>query len=179
MKTQGRIEDGQVIIALSFGKRGREYNKNGFEYSKYGNSNIAHHTQDIYSELEGNLPVILQKEVAEASKGWMFGNEKMTIAIIKKHRIEGKDLDIFEVLAQAAEIMKKNKWSKVILIAHPGQIWRVKKILEKMELKVIIPSGLEDIPFDPYSREWWTRNWFLWVVREIPLRLIFLKRKWI
>jgi len=177
MKTQGRIEEGQVVVALSFGIRGKEYNKNGSKYSKYGNSNIADQAQDIYSEWE--TPLILQKGVAEASREWMFGDGKMVIAIIKKHRIEGKDLGIFEVLAQAAEIMKKNKWSKVILIAHPGQIWRAKKVLEKMELKVIIPSGLEDIPFDPYSREWWTRNWFLWILREIPLRLIFLKRKWI
>lgn len=167
MKTQGRIEDGQVIIAPSFGARKIEYADN----FKNSNLNIAYQIEDVYPERD--IPVILQKEVAEAARRWMFKNGKIITAIIKRHRIEGKYLDTYEVLAQAVEAMKENGWKKAIIVGHPAHIPRIKAVLEKMGMEVIIPSGLETIPYDPLSIQWWTRGPLRWWIREIPTRIFY------
>ena len=99
--------------------------------------------------------------------------EKAIIAVIEKHRTEGKYLDTYEVLAQAVEAMKENKLAKAILVAHPGQTWRATKVLEKMGIEVIIPVGLETICFDLYSTQWWTRGPLRWWIREIPTRIFY------
>ncbi|MBU3942369.1 hypothetical protein KKA24_00115 [Patescibacteria group bacterium] len=160
MEIQGRIKDGQVIVAPSFGAR----KDSQHDLSNLG---IAKHIMGIYRII--GLPMIFQKEVASAFRSLAGGKDAEIVKVIEEDRVKGKRLDTYEVLAQAFEVIKKRGWNKVILVAHPDHIWRAKKVLEKMRLKVLIPSGLEDIPFDPHSSQWWTRGplvwWLLWEIR--------------
>ncbi len=161
---EGEIKDAQVISAQSF----------GFRNSDPGLSNkaIAEIVWNIAQKR--GLPMILQWEVAYA-----LPDEPDNLTVIRSHRIKGEYLDTMEVLSQTKEIMGKQRWEKAIVVAHPSHIWRVKKMFEKMGVKIIIPSGLRDIPFDPQSEQWWTRNIFFWILREIPVRLICLAKGWI
>lgn len=119
-------------------------------------------------------PMILQWEVADA-----LPKKPDIFWVIRKHRKEGKYLDSYEVAFQAMEIMNKYGWKKLILVAHPWHMWRKIRIFKKMGIEVIIPPDLKLVPFDKKSEQWWTRNWFLWTVREIPTRLIYKARGWI
>lgn len=168
VRSQGKVEDAQVIIAPSFGVR---EDKPG-----WSNVDIARNIKRFLGKRK--IPVIAPKEVAEACESIVM-DIGIIVAVIKEHRIEGRDLDTYEFLSQAQGIMEKKRWNKAILVAHPAHIPRAKRIFEKMRVEVIIPPGLESIPFDPRSIQWWTRNAFLWTVREIPARLISKIRGWI
>ena len=164
MKIQGKIEKGEVIIAPSFGSR----KDSQHDLSNLG---IAKHIMGIYRTIK--LPMIFQKEVASAFRSLTGGKDAEIVKVIKEHRVKGKYLDTYEVLAQALEIIKKNGWTKVILVAHPDHICRAEKVLKKMRLKVLIPSGLEDIPFDPHSRQWWTRGPLVWWLWEVLVGILY------
>lgn len=140
---------------------------------------------------EKKIPMIIQKEVGDIFREFFRepGIMRIVVRIIEKHRIEGEYLDTYEVLAQTYEIMQKYGWKKVLLVVHWAHLPRAKKVLEKMGITVVIPSipehrwrykgRLSSIPFDPCSLQWWTRNWFYWIIREIPTHLIYKKRGWI
>ena len=168
IKPQGRIEEAQVIIAPAFGAG---------EMGDPGLANLF--LGDIVGEIsiKENLPIIAQIEVANALNALPVPLK--LIEVIKEHRIKGKYLDTYEVLSQAKEIMEKKGWNIAILVAHPAHLPRCKKVLEKMGVKVIIPEGLEKIPFDSFSTQWWTRNKFAWWIREIPTRLLYKIKGWI
>lgn len=169
VKTQGRIENAQVIIAPSFGMRKK--------VGELGVSNeaIAEIIVDIAGYFEKKIPVIAQKEVADALSSLKYTN---IVGVIKEHWIRGKYLNTSEVLLQTHGIMKKNRWDKAIAVAHPAHISCVKGILEKMGVEVIIPEELEGIPFDPLSTQWWTRGRLRWWLREIPTSLIYKIKGW-
>ena len=174
VKTQGETEDAQVIIAQSFGAR--KQGERGI-----GNMSIASAVWKI-SQKE-RIPVILQKEIVDRFRAFRDESsspitEGIIMGIVERHR-EGKYLDTYEVLSQAREVMRKYRWTRAILVAHPAHISRCKKVLEKMGMIVIIPKGLEYIPFDIHSTQWWTRGRLKWWLREIPTRILYKARGWI
>ena len=123
------------------------------------------------------VSMILQIEVANAVLKRLPERPK-DLWIIRKHREKGKYLDTREVVYQTWEIMKKHNWTEAIVIAHPLHISRVVKVFEKMGIETLIPKDVKNIPFDPNSTQWWTRNVFLWWLREIPSRIIYKMRGW-
>ncbi len=124
--------------------------------------------------LKSDLPMILQFEVADT-----LPEKLKDLRVIRKHREEGRYLDSKEVAEQTVEIMEKYDWNTIILYAHTWHMWRKIRIFRKVGIKVIIPPDLKLIPFDKKSEQWWTRNWLLWTVREIPIRLYSLSKGWI
>lgn len=206
MKVKPRRRDADVIIAPSFGVRKKRwveeleqledqwwtkklkrkrYKKHGIPTEKLwwfdrvrerdSNSHIAKIA--LRYAREKKIPMIIQKEVGDFFRE--TGIMKIVVRIIEKHRSEREYLDTYEVLSQAYEIMQKYGWKKALLVAHPAQIPRAKRVLGKMGVKVIIPPDLKRIPFDPYSLQWWTRGSLRWWLQEIPTRLIYKARGWI
>lgn len=160
VETSRDLSSAQAIIAQSFGLRAR---------GEPGLSNriLGLAVKAIYRDHQ--LPVILQWEVAQYASG------VPAIGIIRKHRIEGEYLDTYEVLAQTAEICKKNGWGRVIVIAHPHHMWRVAQTAEKFGLEPLIPQ-LPPVPYDSESIQLWTRSPFLFIPREVLYRLYLLFR---
>jgi len=124
------------------------------------------------------VPMILQIEVANAVLKRLPEKPK-DLWIIKKHREKGKYLDTREVVYQTWEIMEKHNWTEAVVVAHPAHVSRVTRLFKKMGMETLIPKkDIESIPFDPNSTQWWTRNIFLWGLREIPSRIIYKMRGW-
>jgi len=163
VRPRGDLRKAQVIVAQSFGCRENE--------PGISNETMARLAWKIRQKL--HLSMILQWEIAEA-----LPEKSRDLWIIERHREEGKYLDTYEVLDQAKEIIKEQGWRTAVLIAHPWQIWRAMAVFKKMGIKIIIPN-LDSIPFNPESTQWWTRNMFLWILREIPTRLLYLIKSWI
>ena len=165
IEPKGEIKDADVIIAQSFGFR--------FDGTKLSpglsNEEIARRVWG--AALEYKLPMILQWEVADALPTRL---KESVLEVVRKHRTEGEYLDTEEVLFQTKKIMDENNWKKAVIYAHPLHIWRVKKQAEKVGIEVIIPQWLDSIPFDPKSEQWWTRNKFVWKLREAPARVFLL-----
>lgn len=171
IEPRGNLAEADVIFAQSFGFRRID------SRIVPGLSNEVMARKLVWEIFKMyHYPMILQWEVAAA-----LPEKPIDLWEIKKHRKKGKYLDSYEVALQTVEIMKKHGWRKIILIAQPWHMWRKIKIFEKMGIEIIIPPELWIIPFDKKSdiRQWWTKSWFLWIIREIPARLISLKRKWI
>jgi len=77
--------------------------------------------------------------------------------------------------------IRGEEWSECIIVAAPQHQWRCCRDLKKvskergltMKMKIIIDDELEfKNMYDKYSHQWWTRSWWQWWLREIPLRLL-------
>lgn len=165
-KPQGRPSEAEVIGAFSLG------------CSKYGlglsNEVMAEFVEELHRVHDKDLTTILQWEIANSIKD-IF----LSIKPISAPQIKRKYLDTLEVAAQMVKEMRSHSWKKVIVVAHSLHIWRMVKVLKKLGVEPIIPARLETIPFDPGSEQWWTRNRFLWTIKEIPVRLLSLAKGWI
>lgn len=124
-----------------------------------------------------NLPIISQWEIDDAIQDQ--GVKSHVVKRIEKHRAQGKYLDTLEVAVQMVEKMKRQGWKKVVTVAHPLHVWRVARILERLEVEPIISPYLWSVPFEPKSEQWWTRNRILWTIKEIPIRLGSFIKGWI
>lgn len=158
------LEDSNVILAQSFGMRADSPGKS--------NEALAKIVRDLYERFQ--LPVIAQKEIASAN--CLSSIPKM---VIYKHRQPRKYLDTLEVLHQSKSLCELYRYGrKVILVAHPKHLWRVSKKAEKMG-SVTRVANTKSVPYDPLSKQWFTRNFFFFLIREIPVRIFSLIRGWI
>jgi hypothetical protein len=170
-KPQGKMEEAEVIIVLAFGHRGP---------NNPGDSNIflAKAVSRTSLNLAYILPMILQGEILQALP---WSSPRDSIFSIEKHRQPGKYLDTREFLLHAWEFCVKSglgRNTKAIIIAHPWHLPRIIMMAERIGFRVVVPNiGL--IAFDPDSHQWWTRNWFLWIIRELPGRILCLIKGWI
>ena len=139
-----------------------------------GNSNAIMADIALRIRTDYRLPMILQREITDPLPRGIIN-----LFVISKHRQKGDYLDTFEVLSQTERIMTTNGWSKALVLCHPWHAWRIAMVLKKMGIKAVFPLEIRNIPFDPNSAQWWTRNKFLWILREIPARLIYLAKGWI
>lgn len=177
--TNKEIADTEVVIGLSFGQR------------KDTPGPINEKLADEIFLLPVNLPLILQQEIASA----LLPNEKLAnlpqatessktafppeLFVISEHsRKPGKYLDTREVLTQAAAICKERGWKKIILVAHPDHMWRVKESAKKLGF-ALVRTWSTQVFYDPESAQFWTRNRAFFVIREIPARIIYLLKGWI
>ncbi len=166
VKPKGKLNGADVVGIFAFGFLKRSPGKS--------NRAMAKIAEKMY-KLNQRLFVISQWEIADLLEYKIFPMES-----IREHRIKGKYLDTLEVATQMVEEMWKRDWKKkVIVIAHSLHVWRAVKVLQKLGVETIIPVRLKTIPFDPKSEQWYTRNWFFWVVREIPARLYHFLKGWI
>jgi len=158
-----------VIVAQSFGM-----GANGTP----GLSNEAMAKIVLKIRERTGLSMILQIEVANALLK-LLPEKPKDLWIIKEHREKGKYLDTREVVYQTWGIMEKHNWTEAVVVAHPAHVSRVTRLFKKMGMETLIPKkDIESIPFDPNSTQWWTRNIFLWGLREIPSRIIYKMRGW-
>jgi hypothetical protein len=176
VKPKGDVCRAKVIGAFSFGRRikGKKVLP--------GSSNEA--IADIVAEgmyldkiqESDHLIPVVQWEIDRAMDLHfrVYGHE------ILSHQKFGKYLDTREVARQMVEMMAQWGEDKVIVVAHRLHVWRVVKVLEKLGVEPIISAYQPiQIPFDPESRQWFTRNKLFWIIREIPARLLYLLRGWI
>jgi len=75
--------------------------------------------------------------------------------------------------------IRGEKWSECIIVAAPQHQWRccrdLKKVLKEqgLTMKIFIDDEFEfEDMYEKYSHQWWTRSWWQWWLREIPLRLL-------
>ena len=153
--TEEEMKNVQALIGFSFGGKEHSYCKS--------NKFLA----NIASEILGkyNIPLITQWELSELM--WI---KPISIG---KHRISGKYLDSYEVAKQAEEVLQKNNWKNVAILAHPDHAWRCAAILKKMGFNVVA-INTSDCPYDSESNQKWTRNKWLFIPREILVRIIYL-----
>lgn len=156
-----------VVIAQSFGLRAGNV-KNPKGLPGFSNEVMAKIIKQDFKD----LPKILQWEVADA-----LGDRK--VKRIEQHREKGEYLDTYEVISQTKEFMLRSGMKRAVLIAHPFHAWRVKKVCEKMGIRVVVPYDIIIVPFDPLSVQWQTRNLKSWIFYEMIARLIYWHRGWI
>ncbi len=152
-----------VLLGLSFGIG--QNNTPGAS-----NKALALHAERINKEYK--IPLILQQEISIGM------NSASSYSVIGSHGKRGKYLDTHEVIRQAVEVCKRNKWSTVATLAHPDHAWRVKMIVEKFGLKALVVNTA-NVPYDLMSTQKWTRSKRQFVLREIAVKLYFLLRGWI
>lgn len=150
----------QAIVGLAFG--GRDYGEDPV------NLNLATVIRDL--DFDYALPWILQWEIADLLPKYPG------IHIIREHRIPGKYLDTREGLLQVKEICDNCGWETILLVAHPKHVIRVAKMAEKIGLKVAIAKTPE--VYDHKSKQWWTKGYKRFMIREIPGRIISLVMGW-
>lgn len=160
--SEKKLMEAEVIVAQSFGLR-----KNG----EHCQSNVE--MGRIINQLcqKFDIKAIPQIEIAECTEC------KNIISIVQKHQIPGEYLDTYEVIRQAMEICKEKDFKKIIVVSHPDHVWRCKKIVEKFGFKAIIPDTSK-VGYDPKSDQIWTTHKFLFIIREIPSRLLYLHKRW-
>ena len=154
----------QVILAQSFGLAG-----DGIP-GGVSNEAMAKIVKEIHRQYE--LPMVLQWEIADCLI------DLPMVGVVREHRKFGKYLDTREVLVQSFLVCKKQGWTRVIVVAHPDHIWRVKKVAEKLGLDVFIPDT-SSVPYDPHSIQSWTRNKIRFIPREIAARLLYFIKDWL
>ena len=159
------LSGADVIIGQSFGLRKNE--------PGISNEALASELLFVYLQL-GRRPVIVQWEIADriAEIFQTSPSKFKTIQVIRKHRIPEKYLDTREVLLQTKRICDVNGWKKAVIFAHQDHLWRVKMMAEKIGFEVLIPPMhlRRNIPYDPLSAQWWTRNRFC----SLPKKSLFV-----
>ena len=135
---------------------------------------IAHQT--TYLSLPRGADIFTQKDVPLDQLSTVFA-ENVTA---KKDCLSTLDVVqafvnwIMVLLAREGEI-----WDKCIIVAAPQHRLRCCRDLEKtlkeykLAMEIIIDDELEaEDMYDKYSHQSWTRSWWQWWLREIPLRLL-------
>lgn len=152
------INSVEAIFCQSFGPR-----KDGPSIS---NKYLAHIITETYCKMPRKL--IIQKDAADA-----FPDEVKIDKIISAHKKPGKYLDTYEVSRQCAQYCKDNNIKKLLIFAHPHQIWRVAKTIEKFGLECICVD-LCSMPYEPKSIQTWTRSPWLFIPRELIVRIVYI-----
>jgi hypothetical protein len=153
---QGRFD---VILCLSFGLRNNSIG--------ISNKFLTNYVTEVYNNYP--KPLIIQKDCVDND----FLKTCKVDKIISKHQIVDKYLDSYEVSRQCCEYCKMKNFKTILIVAHPHHAWRVKKIIEKFNLIGII-ANTSKIPYDKKSIQIWTRNKFIFILREVVARLFYL-----
>ena len=117
------------------------------------------------------MPLILQWEIADLL------HDYPTVHVIREHRVKGEYLDTREGLLQVKEVCDANGWTTIMIAIHPAHAWRVKKMAEKIGLKVVVAKTSEI--YDPKSKQRWTRGRIRFLTRDVLVRIYFLFKGWL
>ena len=179
------LKKADVIIVPAFGLRENDLG--------LSNKELAKITQELHEKF--NLPVVLQWEVVSLVKiepikvlkivNKSLGNQfndffsKIITRLFTKGLVKRPEdyLDTYGFFEQAAQVCLPKK-SKVIIVCHKAHSWKCKAVAEKVGFKPLFPSEMTTA-YDPESLQYYTRNSFLWWMREIPGRIYYILRGWI
>ncbi len=155
------LYNAQVIIGMSFGAN----HKNKGESPGVSNEEIA---RIIYRmSASNNIPVIAQREVAEAIT-------KLKIPIQPVLVISENDnqshITSYEVLCQAWQFCNNTHLRQAIIVAHPAHILRCSWVAEKIGFTINLPN-VSSVPYEILSTQWWTRNRFFFFIWELYARI--------
>jgi hypothetical protein len=148
------IINADVIIGMSFGAN----HKSKGENPGVSNEEIARIVYRLWNLK--NVPVIVQREVAEALV-------KLNIPIrpaLVVSEIDGQvHIGSHEVMFQAWRYCQRSQITHVMIVAHPAHILRCAWVAQKIGFIVSLPD-VSSVPYEPTSTQWWTRNkWYYWV----------------
>lgn len=127
---------------------------------------VNEHLARVVAEYAPRLPLVLQREVAEALQHQ--GHSLVSgpgVHVVRKHRRSGVYLDTREVLAQAVETARQHEWRRPLVFAHPCHLPRVEAELGRFGLAGGPAPGLE-VLWDRLSSQTWTRDPWLWAGHE-------------
>ena len=151
----------QAIIGMSFGAN----RKATGEHPGVSNEEIARIIHRLW--LAKNLPVIAQREVAEVMA-------RLNLPIRPELVVSEKDnqfhINSHEVLRQAWNCCRALNIRRVVIVAHPAHILRCAAVARKMGFTVRLPH-VSSVPYEPRSRQWWTRNRFSFFFWELYARI--------
>ena len=153
-ETRGSIDDGDCVLAQSFGA--------GKDSPGYNNEQLAEY---IAADARlRTLPLILQQEVADAYAG--LAEESLFRIQGNPSTAWGSELESWEVLRQGGEIMREQGLRRPVLVAQAYHVGRLTMQSIKRGMDPIVPP---DLPrdFDPESTQIWTRSKYFWVPREV------------
>lgn len=129
------------------------------------NQYLADNIVKIYNK--NPKPLIIQKDAADA-----FPEDIKIDKVISAHETPGKYLDTYEVSRQCAKYCWENNIRTLLVLSHPHQLGRVKMTVEHFGLKT---TGVTcNVPYDPKSVQIWTRSPWLFIPREIFVRIAYV-----
>jgi hypothetical protein len=147
----GNSADADCVIACSFGYRERE----GGTEPGLSNEELAAFITRRFS----SLPKILQTEIADALPS---ANRDQHVYVIAEAQNSGQRLDTPEIISQAKNVMQTHSWQTAIVCAHPHHLPWVDYLCQAAGITTVAPEGLQTIPFDPRSAQYWTRSLAAW-----------------
>jgi len=139
-----------------------------------GQSNMA--IARIVNELwqTKHLPIIAQREVAEALAELRLPKPDLVIS-----EAAGQfHIDSHEVLRRAWIYSRARTLRHAVIVAHPAHILRCKAVAERMGFKVKLPD-VSSVPYEPSSKQWWTRNPLAFLIWELFARISWRKKGWL
>lgn len=157
------LENAQVILSQAGGNVDEETP-----------GKINEHLATIIRELheQFQLPLILQGEVVPCLRDLR----------ILAHTAQQQEIDRYlstrDVCLFQKKVCEEHGFQRVIVVAFGHHLWRAVRATERVGLEVLIPPGIQNV-YEPKSSQWFCRSSFLFVPREIMVRLYFLMRGWL
>jgi len=160
-----QLKRADCIVGFSFGLR--EKNEPGL--SNHFLAKVITHLHHSYPEAE----IMVQWEIASC-----LPFKLPDYRIVSKHRKAGEYLDTEEVASQMIDLLR-DPHTRPIVVAHPLHMWRCIKVMEKKGFQKVFAADTTSVRCDPESIQSWTRSNFRFATRELPARLLYLKKDFI
>ena len=90
----------------------------------------------------------------------------------------GDYVDTRTIALQMAEIVHRENYLRVVVVAHPRHMGRVVRTLARLGVSARPAANVADAPFDPLSVQPWTRGPVRWRIREAVSLLMYRVRRW-
>lgn len=135
---------------------------------------INEHLATIIRELheQSQLPLILQGEITPCLP------DLPILAQTPQQQDAHRYLSTRDVCLFQKRVCEERGFRRVIVVAFGHHMWRAVRATERVGLEVLVPPGIQNA-YDPKSSQWFCRSPFLFVPREIMVRLYFLMRGWL
>ncbi len=129
----------------------------------------------------GNIPKILQFEIADAYEALDPDIRNDWIMRVEEHRVKGAYLDTREAAEQARLYMQMHGFANPLVIAHPAHVPRCRATLNKLGFEAItgIISLDETALWDPESVQWQTHSFREWKRYELAACILYGYKGWI
>jgi hypothetical protein len=151
----------QVIIGMSFGAN----LKGKGQHPGVSNEEIARIIHRLW--LSKNLPVIVQREVAEAMAEIRLPIRPDLVVSESDNQFH---ISSYEVFCQAWKYCSGLNMRTAVIVAHPAHILRCAAIAGKIGFTVRLPD-VSSVPYELQSTQWWTRNRFSFFIWELYARI--------
>lgn len=134
----------QAVLALSFGKRESVPGKS--------NEALAKKVKEYADRY--HIPFAVQGEVGQC----LLDSVGFIGTANPSYKHDGTYVGTFEASLQLVEgFCKPREITSVIIVAHPDHAWRVVKVCEKLQLKVVLVDT-DNVPYDDESTQPWCRS---------------------